>query len=212
MDSFVHAGTYASLERTELALSSGSNPEKIIQGLRGHIAELLNSTLTDAPVSITFVRRSARQLEATLSLGGRADIVPAVPLRQKPLHLFLAQNVVVIREGKEQFWRLKTLQYSYRIQGGPSLDSDWYFRFEYKAREVERSLHPRHHLHLPLSLECGTKRIDLSRIHIPTGRVTMEELIRFLIEELGIKPKARDWDSILRRSEETFREWTGWSM
>ena len=176
----------------------------MIQELRSHIAGLLNSTLTDAPVSITFVHRSARQLEATISLGGRADIAPAVPLRQKPLHLFLAQNVVVRHEEKESVWRLKTLQYSYRIQGGPSLDAEWYFRFEYKSREIEDSLHPRHHVHLPVSLECGTTRVNLSRVHIPTGWVPLEEVIRFLIEELGVKAKTRDWDSILRKSEEKF--------
>ena len=97
-----------------------------------------------------------------------------------------------------------TRQYSYRIQGGPNLDSEWYFRFEYKSREIEDSLHPRHHLHLPVSLNCGTKKVDLSRVHIPTGHVAIEELIRFLIEELGVKTKTQDWDSILRRSEEKF--------
>jgi hypothetical protein len=187
-----------------LAPFTASNPEKTIQAFRSYIAELLNSTITDAPLSIIVARRSASELKAALSLGGKTDIGRAVPLRQKPLHLFLVQSVAVIREGKAREWRLKTLQYSYRIQGGPSFDSEWYFRFEYKSREIEDSLHPRRHLHLPVSLNCGTKRVDLSRVHIPTGHVAIEELIRFLIEELGVKAKTRDWDSILQKTEEKF--------
>lgn len=209
MGSLVHAGPHASIESAELAPCTGSNPEKVIQAFHGNIAELLNSTVTDAPVSITLVRRSVSELEGTVALGGKANIARAVPLRPKPWHLAVALRVAAIREEKTKDWRLVMRQYTYRIQGGPSLDSEWYFRFEYKSREVERSLHPRHHLHLPLSLECGTKRIDLSRVHIPTGWVTMGELIRFLIEELGVRVKAREWDSVLRRSEERFMEWAG---
>ncbi len=199
----LHARQHASIESAEVAPFTGSNPEKVIQTFRGHIAQLLNSTITDAPLSIVGARRSVNELKATLSLGGKTtDIARAVPLRQKPLHLLLVQNVSVIREPKAREWRLKTLQYSYRIQAGPSLDSEWYFRFEYKAREIEDSLHPRHHIHLPVSLECGTTRVNLSRVHIPTGWVPLEEVIRFLIEELGVKAKTRDWDSVLRRNEE----------
>ena len=98
------------------------------------------------------------------------------------------------------------LQYSYRIQGGPDLQSDWYFRFEYKAREVLDTLHPRSHLHLPVLLDCGTKSINLSRVHIPTGQVTLEEIIRFLIQELGVKARVKDWDSALQIGAERF--WT----
>ena len=183
---------------------TGSNPTHILKAFRQQIAGLLNSTLTDAPVSLVIVEKSQAKWEARVCLGGRADFSRAVPLRQKPLHLFLAQNVVVRREGKEKIWRLKTLQYGYRIQGGPSLDSERYFRFQHKAREIEDSFHPRHHLHLPVSMECGTTRVNLSRVHIPTGWVPLEEVIRFLIEELGVKAKTRDWDSVLRKSEEKF--------
>lgn len=98
------------------------------------------------------------------------------------------------------------LEYSYRVQGGADLQSDWYFRFEYKSREVLNTLHPQSHLHLPLSLDCGTKRMDLSRVHIPTGQVTLAEIIRFLIQEIGVKASVKDWDSTLRISEEKF--WT----
>jgi len=57
-------------------------------------------------------------------------------------------------------------------------------------------------------LTMGGQERDLSRVHIPTGWVTVEELIRFLIYELGIQSRADDWDKILQDSETRFRGWT----
>jgi hypothetical protein len=37
-------------------------------------------------------------------------------------------------------------------------------------------------------------------------------VIRFLIVEVGIKPKAENWDEELHASEEQFREWTSRSI
>jgi hypothetical protein len=45
-------------------------------------------------------------------------------------------------------------------------------------------------------------------VHIPTGWVTVEEIIRFLISDLGVKPKEQDWEKELRDSEELFKQWT----
>ena len=186
---------------------SGSNPAKIIKEFRQSIANLLNSTVTDAPVSQFIMEKSPIRWGARISLGGKTGDPRAAPLKQAPWHLALSQTIAVVRDRRHN-WSLRTLQYNYRIQGGPDLRSDWYFRFEYKSREVLNALHPRHHLHIPISLDCGTKRVDLSRVHIPTGRVTLEEIIRFLIQELGVKAKVKDWDSALRISEEEFWTWT----
>ena len=182
---------------------SGSNPAKIIKEFRQHIATLLNSTVTDAPVSEVIMEKSPIQWRARISLGGKMGDPRAIPLRPAPWHLALSQQITVVRDRKGN-WNLRMLQYNYRIQGGPDLASDWYFRFEYKSREVLDSWHPQSHLHLPVLLNCGTKRMDLSRVHVPTGQVTLEEIIRFLIQELGVKARVKDWDSALRISEEKF--------
>ena len=184
---------------------SGSNPAKIIREFRQHIASLLNTTVTDAPVSEVIMEESPIRWGARIALGGKTGDPRAIPLKPAPWHLAFSQTIAVVRDRRDH-WSLRTLQYNYRIQGGPDLRSDWYFRFEYKSREVLNALHPRHHLHIPISLDCGTKRVDLSRVHIPTGRVTLEEIIRFLIQELGVRAKVKDWDSALLFSEE--KSWT----
>jgi len=184
---------------------SGSNPDKIIKEFRQYIASQLNSTVTDAPVSQFIMEKSPIQWRARISLGGKMGDPRAIPLRPAPWHLALSQHIAVARDRKRN-WSLRTLEYSYWMQGGPDLASDWYFRFEYKSREVLDTLHPQSHLHLPLFLDCGTRRMNLSRVHIPTGQVTLEEIIRFLIQELGVKARSKDWDAALRISEE--KSWT----
>jgi len=38
--------------------------------------------------------------------------------------------------------------------------------------------------------------------------VTIENVIRFLIADLGVPPLIETWDEELRKSEEQFRTWT----
>lgn len=54
--------------------------------------------------------------------------------------------------------------------------------------------------------------VNLEGLHIPTGWVTIEELIRFLIHEFDIQSHNENWDSILKESEAMFREWTDRSI
>jgi len=141
------------------------------------------------------------------SLGARGE-GPA-PLRSGGLSLYLAQHLVAEKSPLQKQWRLRIVRYSYSIQEGPVSNPRWLFRFEYISRGEEGSgLHCRHHLHLPNMLTMGGQERDLSRVHIPTGWVTVEELIRFLIYELGIQSRADDWDKILQDSETRFRGWT----
>ena len=49
--------------------------------------------------------------------------------------------------------------------------------------------------------------MDLNRLHLPTGWITIEEVLRFLIEDLGMKPPCGDsWARRLAESERAFYE------
>lgn len=66
---------------------------------------------------------------------------------------------------------------------------------------------PRHHVQLPAYLPAAGGRIDLDKVHLPTGWVTIEEVIRFLIVELGLKPPGGGgWPDVLATSERAFYE------
>lgn len=74
--------------------------------------------------------------------------------------------------------------------------------------------HP--HLHVSASLSAqinavDRQTIDLDRLHMATGRVSLEALVRMLITEFGIAPYRSDWRQTLDRTEEEFRkEATRW--
>jgi hypothetical protein len=54
------------------------------------------------------------------------------------------------------------------------------------------------HLHLGAGAEVG--RRDLASALPPTGQITLEDVLRFAITDLGVRPLRRDWSEILHRT------------
>jgi hypothetical protein len=53
------------------------------------------------------------------------------------------------------------------------------------------------HVHLESGLEL---RNDLVGIHVPTGPLDLEDVIHFAIEELGVRPRIRNWAAVLEQT------------
>ena len=51
------------------------------------------------------------------------------------------------------------------------------------------------HLHLEQGAQVG--RTEIRDAHLPTGDVSMEAILRVLIEEMGVRPLRPDWDAVL---------------
>lgn len=189
---------------------TGSTPKEVFNRFVQHLNRLLHSSVCDAPlVSVIILERPQR---AQMSFR-QGNVPVAAKLRSGGWYLYLGQTLETVRE-RNTHWRLRTLGYSYRIQRGPGQDDPWVFRFEYISRELQSLPHPRHHLHVPakLRLPRTNREVDLAKVHIPTGWVTVEELVRFLVQGLGVKSRKSTWDQLCRESEETFRQWTGRSI
>jgi hypothetical protein len=65
----------------------------------------------------------------------------------------------------------------------------------YHWHPISRSMIAAPHLHL----QAGA-RVELRGLlgaHLPTGHVTLAQLIRCLIEELGVEPRRADWQAVL---------------
>jgi len=59
------------------------------------------------------------------------------------------------------------------------------------------------HLHLssrlnPIEMGRNQDPLDLADMHIPTGFVTLEDVVQLLISEFDIRPRRADWDMLLR--------------
>ena len=46
----------------------------------------------------------------------------------------------------------------------------------------------------------NTTELALNRVHFPTHRMELTELVRFLITELGVGPRRPDWETVLERA------------
>jgi hypothetical protein len=185
----------------------GRTPREVFEEFRTKISELLNKTVTDAPLAITSLARDETRAQLVFR---RNNIPIAAPLIEKGLFLYIGQELKV--EQQDKSWKLKTLQYRYRIQPTDDLKDTQALRWEYVAREVRDNEYCRHHFQAPIEFELreGMSPLSLKDAHLPTGWVTIEEIIRFLIVELRVKPKDEDgWDKLLRESEGRFKEWTG---
>ena len=52
--------------------------------------------------------------------------------------------------------------------------------------------------------------LAMGKAHIPTGRISLEAVIRLLIEELGVQPIRQDWERVLSRTERELIEGRSW--
>jgi hypothetical protein len=56
-----------------------------------------------------------------------------------------------------------------------------------------------------------TSDADLSRKHFPTGRVSIEALIQFLIRDYDVKPLRDNWEEILAGNRKLFEKYRSWA-
>jgi hypothetical protein len=74
-----------------------------------------------------------------------------------------------------------------------------------------KGIWPNTYLYIGQTLEArkkNTSDLNLEDLHLPTGWITVEEIIRFLICDFGVRPKSKNWDVILQNSEDLFKKWT----
>jgi hypothetical protein len=89
-------------------------------------------------------------------------------------------------------WRVDVIDYAYifvRTDTGQEL-----LAFHWHPHVTDQAFP---HVHLESGL--GILR-DLVGIHVPTGPLTLEDVIRFAIEELRVRPRVRDWAAALERT------------
>ena len=183
----------------------GVRPAEVFRAFQQHIAGLLNRTVTDAPLSLTHKQNHSF---AAVTFRDEQKVAIAAPLFGSSLFLFFSQDLIVEDLGNKTL-KLRTVKYAYHLLEAPSPDSPCVVRWEYISPSRRKMTHPRNHVHLPIILETSDGPLDLDTLHLPTGWVTIEEVIRFLIVEVGIKPKSDDWNADLESSEKLFKQWTG---
>lgn len=99
---------------------------------------------------------------------------------------------------------LRTLRYRYllSLEG----EKDAIVRWDYdRQRPESNEAHCRHHLQGTQDIVVSGRHWPLDNFHLPTGYVPIEEVIRFCVVDLGVKPLRSDWDDVLEMSYKRFR-------
>jgi len=183
---------------------SARTPLDAFRLLQTHCNRTLNKILTDYRLLLTV--RHAKQERTVLSFFNKKGEHVAVPLGSSPWYLFLNQQLQAVPQGKD--YALKILAYEYRIQRTSSRKDEAEVRFEYVSPEIDPGFpYSRHHIQFHQDYHEVREGFSLQKLHIPTGGVMIEHVIRFLIADLGVPPLIDNWDEELRKSEEQSRQW-----
>lgn len=171
--------------------------------LRNHIAPVVAATLGAHYQLLLYYPQPSREVAALcFREGGVPTGIPIDTEAHGPLYFRVYLVVRCLQERRA--YRLTTHQYGYYLSRGPRLDDAALLRWEYDPEQTS-GWWP--HVQAAARLRCGEgNEMDLNRVHVPSGRVTLESVIRFLIADLGVRPAREDWDERLNRSERTFAE------
>ena len=159
-------------------------------------------------LAVNAYKRSVQKLVACVT-DAVVDVAGGYYVSPDPHRLILNNGFPVVLGGRTQF--MFRLQEFYRIEeiGDPrafwNVDVVEYYYTVLNSEEKEVLLyhwHPRGsssvttpHLHLKQGAQVGHP--EVRGAHLPTGAVSLNAILRVLIEEMGVRPLRPDWESIL---------------
>ncbi len=136
--------------------------------------------------------------------GGLAEDNDVVLLRDGR---FLRLSIVLFRAPHESGHRMKVEQAAYQYQVDDA-GNRWAFRYDYRREPADQ--HPASHLQVRGNLweAVPLYRGMLERVHFPTGRVSLEAVIRLLVGQfaVGANRPQEIWRRVLAESERAFEE------
>jgi hypothetical protein len=180
------------------SLRTTAKARRAAQEFGGLVGEVINATVSKAPIAYVEVSDSPEFDGFVARAPNRTP--DALPLNDGR-YLYLIQRLGLRRDEKY----LTTLEYRYVYQATQDPDS-WIFRYEYQREPAEGYPYPVANLQINASPDsyAGDKRFR--DLHLPTGRVTIEDIVRHLIDEHGLEPVSDDWGETLSATEESFKE------
>lgn len=128
------------------------------------------------------------------------------------LFLKISQNYQIIdtAEAGRSRYKVETLGYQYSVE---TMERREVLIYQWSPTGAGRMTRP--HLHvgrrlLQESIKAGNRSYELPKLHMPTGRVAIEDVVRFAITELGAVSRRSDWQEVLERTQSAFEQWKSW--
>jgi hypothetical protein len=149
-------------------------------------------------------RLTTGQRANTAVLGGWSGPTDPLPLTNGH---FLRLSMVLYLENTSAGSRLKVEEASYQYQLDQQGDR-WVFRYDYLR--FPPAPHPASHFQIrgQLTEPCLPEGQPLERIHFPVGRLSLEAVIRLLIDQFGVPSREQPdvWRPVLAETERLFLE------
>lgn len=123
-----------------------------------------------------------------------------------------------LKRGRETFLLQANQKFQVFDNDGFRISTSRYFYVIWGPRQNERLIDWHYHSrlnesfegHLHIRDDARTTKHSLVNRHIPTGRVSLVDIVRFAIEELKIKARDPNWRDVLEEAEATFRQNRTW--
>ncbi len=189
----------------------GKSARACFDAFVGHLNPLVHATLpTKAPLYVEVLE--GRPNFAVLGFQG----VYTIPLASTygTIYVHLGQSLECTEDKKRstnQRFQLRTRKYWYRIQRDRGGTADALVRWEYLSPTLdEYADHGNRwcwrHVQMSHEMPMPKGKLDLDKAHTPCGFVLVEDIIRFLISDLGVKPPCgkAQWHKKLIESEKKF--------
>lgn len=146
------------------------------------------------------------------SKGGRhdVDVIHSLTAADGPvlitgdghqLDIGLQYSIIKTGDSGKMAYRCTTKAYAYAI-----LDAENHPLFAWHWHPFGNSSYYEPHAH-PFAID---PRLLPSRAHFPTGRISLEQVIRFAIDQLKVEPVRNDWDKVLSLNEAKFELHRSW--
>lgn len=168
---------------------------RFIEPLQSAVTCLDDAKLTISPRG----RADANTRHGWYLNGGKGLSQGQLTFKAKMLYEIVPNSRVGLRER----WKVSTLGYMYQI------DIDDHALVEYHWHPGPGSTHDEPHMHMGAA-GLVPSGVIVPRTHLPTARISLEEVVRLLIQEFGWEPKALDWENRLLLSEGIFKLYRSW--
>jgi hypothetical protein len=165
--------------------------------LTDHLNRILNSTITHKRLSL-FLPALADEAQINFREHGSASFA-MLRTDYGPMELDLRQTCDVVGDEETGLLTLRTLSYRYTItpEGNPEPLLRWEFvRFPASSDATWCQ----HHFQGPIRLGIHNREGEeahLNRWHLPTSGIAIEDVLRFCITDLGVRPTGDNWNQQL---------------
>jgi hypothetical protein len=122
-----------------------------------------------------------------------------VALRSNPALLLTILMHYKVTEAQGQLgpWKVSTVAYLYSVQ-----DKQGHELFSYHWHPTSTPQYDYPHLHVHSGI--------LAKLHLPTRRISLEEILRLVITQLNVKPIKREWEKVLREIQQAHQKFRTW--